>query len=48
MKRMLGEGKIAELASKMMQTAKKKHLKKRGFPDFDNAKFRRGGMYTIW
>jgi len=48
MKRMLGEGKIAELAAKMMQAAKKKHFKKRSFPEFDNAKFRRGGMYTIW
>jgi DNA repair photolyase len=48
MKRMLGEGKIAELASKMMQAAKKKHFKKRAFPEFNNSKFRRGGMYTIW
>jgi DNA repair photolyase len=48
MKRMLGEGKIAELAAKMMQAAKKKHFKNRAFPDFDTSKFRRGGMYTIW
>ena len=48
MKRMLGEGKIAELASRMMQAAKARHFKKRVFPDFDNSKFRRGGMYTIW
>ena len=34
MKRMLGEGKIAELASRMMQAAKKKHFKDRAFPDF--------------
>jgi DNA repair photolyase len=48
MKRMLGEGKVAELASKMMQLAKRKHFKNRRFPDFDSSKFRRGGMYTIW
>jgi DNA repair photolyase len=48
MKRMLGEGRIAELASKMMKAAKKTHLKNRSFPAFECAKFRRGGMYTIW
>jgi DNA repair photolyase len=48
MKRMLGEGKIAELASKMVRTAKKKHLNKKEFPELNKSKFRRGGMYTIW
>jgi DNA repair photolyase len=48
MKRMLGEGKIAELASKMMKSAKRIHFKKRSFPEFEYSKFRRGGMYTIW
>jgi DNA repair photolyase len=48
MKRMLGEGKIAELASKMMKVAKKNHFKNRSFPAFECSKFRRGGMYTIW
>ncbi len=48
MKRMLGEGKIAELASNMVQAAKRKHFNKRGFPEFNVSNFRRGGMYTIW
>ena len=48
MKRMLGEGKIAELITQMMKSGKKKHFKKPGFPDFDTSKFRKGGMYTIW
>lgn len=48
MKRMLGEGKVAELASKMMNLAKRKHFKNRSFPEFNTTGFRRGGMYTIW
>jgi len=48
MKRMLGEGKIAELASNMMNAAKKRHFKGRSFPELETSKFRRGGMYTIW
>jgi DNA repair photolyase len=48
MKRMLGEGKIAEMVSQMVKVGKKKHFTNPRFPDFDNSKFRRGGMYTIW
>jgi len=48
MKRMLGEGKIAEMVSQMVKIAKKKHFQNPGFPNFDTSKFRRGGMYTIW
>lgn len=48
MKRMLGEGRIAEMASQMLKTAKKKYMKKSGFPEFDTNHFRKGGMYTIW
>lgn len=47
-KRMLGEGKIAEMVSQMVKSGKMKHFKNPGFPGFDNTKFRRGGMYTIW
>jgi DNA repair photolyase len=48
MKRMLGEGRVAEMASQMMKTSKQKYLKNRQFPEFETGKFRRGGMYTIW
>lgn len=47
-KRMLGEGRIAEMVSQMVRVAKDRHLKHRGFPEFDFSRFRRGGMYTIW
>lgn len=48
MKRMLGEGRIAEMASQMLKTTKKQFFKNAGFPEVDLKSFRRGGMYTIW
>ncbi len=48
MKRMLGEGRVAEMARQMLAVARDRHLPGRGFPAFDTTKFRRGGMYTIW
>ena len=48
MKRMLGEGRVAEMVSQMVKIAKQKYLKADGLPKFDTTKFRRGGMYTIW
>ena len=48
MKRMLGEGRVAEMASQMMKNARKQYFHNPGFPDPDLSSFRRGGMYTIW
>ena len=48
MKRMLGEGRIAEMVSQMVKTSRQQYLKKPGFPEPDLKSFRRGGMYTIW
>ncbi|MEN8248573.1 MAG: PA0069 family radical SAM protein [Bacteroidota bacterium] len=48
MKRMLGEGKIADMISQMMKIGRKRYFKNPGFPAFDTSKFRMGGMYTIW
>ena len=48
MRRMLGEGRVAEMASQMLKTAKHKHKSLKGFPPFEKSRFRRGGMYTIW
>jgi len=48
MKRMLGEGRIAEMVSQMMKVARDKNFESPGFPEFNLSRFRRGGMYTIW
>ena len=48
MKRMLGEGRVAEMASQMLKTASKQYSNLTGFPVLDRKMFRRGGMYTIW
>lgn len=48
MKRMLGEGRIAEMASQLLKTSRKQYFENPGFPEVDLTSFRRGGMYTIW
>jgi DNA repair photolyase len=48
MKRMLGEGRVAEMAAQMLKTSRQQFFKNPGFPEPDLKSFRRGGMYTIW
>lgn len=48
LKRMLGEGKMAELVQQMVKTAVDKHMPNRSMPEFDLSKFRKGGMYGLW
>ena len=48
LKRMLGEGQMAELVQQMLKTSIDKFMPDRNFPEFDLTKFRKGGMYGIW
>ena len=48
LKRMLGEGQMAEMVLQMLKTSIDKFMPNRNFPDFDLTKFRKGGMYGLW
>ena len=48
LKRMLGEGKMAEMVLQMLKTSIDKFMPDRDFPEFDLTKFRKGGMYGLW
>ena len=48
LKRMLGEGQMAEMVKQMLDTAVAKHMPQRNFPAYDLTKFRKGGMYNLW
>jgi len=47
-KRMIGEGKIAEMARQLVTSATKRHMSGRAWPSLEIHHFRTGGMYTIW
>lgn len=48
LKRMLGEGKMAELVNQMVKTSVDKYMPGRSMPEFDLTKFRKCGMYGLW
>jgi len=48
LKRMLGEGQMAEMVLQMLKTSIDKFMPNRNFPEFDLTKFRKGGMYGLW
>ncbi len=48
LKRMLGEGRVAQMIGRLVEVAVQRYMPGRSFPEFDTSRFRRGGMYTIW
>jgi DNA repair photolyase len=48
LKRMLGEGKMAEMVLQMLKISITRFMPGRDFPAFDLNQFRTGGMYSLW